>query len=197
MSVFFMQEVILKLIEQLNSSVFILLLVLIVVVYAVYKLGFWTHKFAEHDKKVDKLEGLAEQIITLKTKVDLIYQNTNPNSPVRSMSPLSLTQVGKNILDTIDGVQIFDKYKDALIQLLEACTLDNAYDIQKWAIHISKTQLEHMLNSEELFKIKEEAFKNGILVEDILGVFGLLLRDEELKRKKISLDEVDKHSPEL
>jgi len=42
--------------------------------------------------------------------------------------------------------------------------------------------------------IKQEAYSKGILVSDILSVFGVLLRNYILDSKKISISEVDKHS---
>ena len=68
-----MQEILLKLIEQLNGAVVVLLLILMACFWCIYKLGFWSHKFFEHDKKVDKLEGMSEKVVALTTKVDLIY----------------------------------------------------------------------------------------------------------------------------
>jgi len=41
-----------------------------------YKLGEWKNKFDTHDKRVEKIEGLAEKVIALTVKVDLIYQIT-------------------------------------------------------------------------------------------------------------------------
>ena len=77
-----MEALLLALIGKLNSSVFVLLLILIITCIVLYKLGYWAHKFAAHDKHVENIEGLARDVVSLTTKVDLIYQFVNPHSEV-------------------------------------------------------------------------------------------------------------------
>lgn len=90
-----MEALLLALIGKLNSSVFVLFLILIITCIVLYKLGYWTHKFAAHDKRVENIENLARDVVSLTTKVDLIYQFVNPHSPVKAASPISLTTVEK------------------------------------------------------------------------------------------------------
>jgi len=190
-----MTEVLLKLVEQLNSSVFMLFLILIVTGITVYKLGYWKNKFDTHDKRVEKIEGLAEKVTALTVKVDLIYQNTNPNAPLRAHSPVSLTPIGNEISKNIDADKIFKKYSNKLMGEVEKKSPNNAYDIQQSSILVAKSIMINMLEEVELVKIKQEAFDRGLLTEDIMSVFGVLLRNEILKHKGISLAEVDKNSP--
>ena len=42
--------------------------------------------------------------------------------------------------------------------------------------------------------IKNEAFTKGLLAEDILGIFGVLLRDHILQQRGIPVADVDKHA---
>ncbi len=60
----------------------------------------------------------------------------------------------------------------------------NAYDIQQSAVAIAKKDIEKQLNSEALLKIKDVAYKNGILVEDIMLMFGIFLMRSCLKEKR-------------
>lgn len=189
-----MQEIFLELIRQLNSSVLVLFLILVIVCIVLFKLGEWTNKFKTHDEKVEKLENMADQVISLTTKVDLIYQFTNPHSPIKSHSPLSFTSVGEAILKNIDANGIFEKYKSVLVLEVEKMVSDgNAYDIQQAALSVARSKMLGMLNEQELIKVKDEAFQQGLLIEDIMGVFGLILRNQILNPKGIPLAEVDKH----
>jgi hypothetical protein len=61
-----------KLIEQLNSSVFILLGISALVVFATYKLGGLMQKFTHHEDKLKGLSSLSEKVIKIETKIDLI-----------------------------------------------------------------------------------------------------------------------------
>ncbi len=78
-----MQEVFIKLIEQLNSGVFVLLGILVLAFYAVYKIGGWKQLFSTHNNRLEKVEKMSERIISIQTKVDQIYQYFNPNTTVK------------------------------------------------------------------------------------------------------------------
>lgn len=188
-----MQSVFLKLIEQLNSSVFILLLMLVAAGYVMHRLGRWQEKFCSHDSKMKGLDKLNNDFIELKTKVDLIYYNTNPNAMVRARSPLSFTPIGQQVVDKIDAKSIFEKYKDRLISAVEQTSPKNAYDIQQASLDISIKYLITLLDSSEVNTIKNEAYARGVLEQDILSLFGILLRDAILQQKGIPVNEVDIH----
>lgn len=86
----------------------------------------------------------------------MIYQNTNPNKTIQVHSPISLTSLGKDIKNKINGAGIFAKYKRKLCDFVEKTNIKNAYDIQT-----------------ESFK--DEAFYRGMIVEDVIAIFGVLL----------------------
>jgi hypothetical protein len=52
-----------------------------------------------------------------------------------------------------------------------------------------------VLNDIELLNAKEYAYSKGLRLEDLSSVLGVLLRNEILKSKGISVSEVDEHSP--
>lgn len=187
-----MSEVLLALISQLNSSVFVLFLILAIVCYVVYKLGTWTEKFKFHDDKMVKFDDMNEKIISLKTKIDLIYQFTNPNAPTKSQSPISLTPVGLKISENIGATNIFEKHKEKLLNAVDSKCPKTAYDIQFVSFEVAKNDMINFLDEQDLLVVKNEAYNRGILVEDVMGVFGVLLRNEILKIKGIPLAEVDK-----
>ena len=190
-----MESIALALIAQLNSSIVILFLILIIVCVLLFKLGYWTHKFNNHYKRVEKIEGLAEKVISISTKIDLIYQNVSPNSPLKSFSPISLTPVGKGITERIGADIILKKYEQKLVHEVERLKPNNAYDIQKISLDVAKTKMNKLLNEEELITIKTEAFNLGILEEDVMGIFGILLRNHILEQRNIPIADVDKHAP--
>ncbi len=207
-----MGAVLSKLIDQLNSSVFVLLGILACTGWALYKIGKWTAIFKHHDDKiikieslaekviimgtkVDKIEGLAERVVTVGTKVDLIYQIVNPNRVVSSMSPISLTEIGKQIVENIKANVILQKYIQKLAQEVELENPKNAYDIQLASMKVAKERMITFLTEEELAIIKQEAYNRGQLIEDIMSVFGVLLRNHVLNQKGLPISDVDKHAP--
>ena len=190
-----MTEVFLKLIEQLNSSVFFLIGLLFVMIWVVFRVGKLMEQFSHHKTKIDKVDSLSDRIIELTVKVDLIYQNTNPNKTVAAQSPVSITPNGKAIADKIHADQIFQKYIAQLSGFVEATNPKTAYDVQTAAMTIAKGKaMMNLLNAEEINAIKAEAYARGLLVEDIMAIFGVLLRDNILRQKGWSVAEVDKQT---
>jgi hypothetical protein len=190
-----MEAIFLRLIEELSSAVLILVLVLVALGYILVKIGEWKSTFHHLDEKVEKLGHLSNKVIELATKIDLIYLNTNPNAVIRAKSPLSLTEKGAQLIKEMKGKEIFEKYKEALIEKVQAQNSENAYDIQMAAMDVAKNELMNLLNPEEIDTLKNHAFNNGLIMEDVYSIFGIQLRDEILKKKAIPLAEVDKHAP--
>lgn len=189
-----MQAIILKLIEQLNSSVFVLLLILLISFRIVYKIGSWKEMFKNHKDRIDNVEKISDTVKELKTKIDLIYQYTNPNSPTKAASPVNLTPIGVDIVNKINASDIFKTHAIKLISLVEGKKPINAYDIQQLSFEVAKKEFINLLNEEQLKIVKEEAYNRGILVEDVLSVFGVLLRNKILENKNIPIADVDKHA---
>lgn len=186
-----------SLITQLNSSIFILLALLVLFVVGVWivasKLGGWAEKFKHQDERMGAVENIKETVVELRTKVDLIYQMVNPNSTVRSRSPLSLTPIGEEIAEKINAGKIFERIVTKLCNAVEEGNSKNAYDIQELAMSIAKNKIIALLNEDELKVIKQEAYDRGAILEDILAIFGILLRNHILQEKGLPISDVDKH----
>ncbi|MDR3405557.1 MAG: hypothetical protein P4L99_23885 [Chthoniobacter sp.] len=192
-----MHEVFFKLLDQLNSSVIVLLCILLLSYYGVHIITkLWT-KFSHHETKMEKVDGLSDRIIELKTKVDLIYQNTNPNRLTAAASPIAITPAGKLIAEKIGANDIFKKYLGRLSELVDEKGPKNAYDIQAVSMTVTKEKMMALLDANEINTIKAEAFAKGLLAEDIMGIFGVLLRDHILAHKGIAVAEVDTTQPSV
>ena len=212
-----MQAVFNALIAHLNSSVFVLLGILFVSFVAIFKigrlLGRWQEKFfnyenkmkdveVKYDKKIDKVESKIESVndavIELKTKVQLIYDNTNPRRTYAPGSPIGLTDFGKQIAEKIKAEEMFKCYSALLVDKVNAACPQktNAYDIQVESMNIAKKDLLNMVTTDEINLIKQTAFDASILVEDVMGILGVYLRDHILSLRGIPVLDVDKHDPD-
>jgi hypothetical protein len=193
-----MRDLFLKLLEQLNSAVFTLIAILFAVGWSIYKIGSWggkwSEKFKNQDSRIDKIENLSNTVVEIKTKIDLIYQYTSPHTTMRTHSPFSLTPIGEDIKKKINVDAMFSKYENELCNFVEKSKTKSAYDIQEESLKVVKKHLLNMLDEKELTAIKDEAFYRGILVEDILNIFGIMLRNCILTKKGIAIPEVDKHA---
>ena len=58
-----------------------------------------------------------------------------------------------------------------------------------------KIEMIKLLSEGELIKLKEAAFNHGILLEDLMSVFRVYLRNKILADKGIHISEVDENTP--
>ena len=89
-----MTEIFLKLSDQLNSSVFVLMALLVATGYALLKIGGWTERFSHLNQKIDGALSLEKTVIRLEQLTELIYNNTLKTPFIKSFSPIVLTHTG-------------------------------------------------------------------------------------------------------
>ncbi len=157
-----MEVIFTKLIDQLNSSVFVLLGILAASFWGVFRLAKLIEQFSHHKTKIEKVDALSDRIVELKVKVDLIYQNTNPNRTVAAASPIGITATGKEISAKINAEQILTKYIGSLSDLVEATCPKNAYDIQTASMAIAREKMMSLLNADEINAVKAIAYSKGL-----------------------------------
>lgn len=187
-----------QLVAQLNSAVFVLLIILAFSFILAVKIGGWLTSFKIDKERLSKFEARTEKFIEIATKVDLIYQYVNPNMPAKRSSPISLTDIGKEISTKIHADEIFARVKhEAKEYLVRSNREKNAYDIQIACIEWAKKDLLTKLVSDEIGLMKQIAFEKGILLEDVLVIFGVMMRDSIFKDMNIPLTKVDEHEPKM
>ena len=85
-----------------------------------------------------------------------------------------------------------EKYVGQLCDMVEETGPKNAYDVQTASMSVAKTKMMALLNADEINAIKAAAYSKGLLVEDIMSIFGVLLRDVVLRKKNFPVADVDK-----
>lgn len=190
-----MDAVISSLIAQLNSSVFILLVILLVIIWMTFQAGSLVERFRTHEQKLDEARGIQNEMISIRTKVDLIYQNTNPNALFRTQSPLGLTPRGEAVAKELAVSALLDKHYPQLHRAVDNESPKTAYDIQVASLKAAREQLAGMLEEKDLNAIKDQAFKTGALLDDMLVIFGIMLRNRILAERGIPLTQVDLSDP--
>jgi len=98
---------------------------------------------------------------------------------------ISITPVGKQISTKLNADAILAKYIDKLCAMVDDAAPKNAYDVQTASMMVAKEKMMNLLNADEINAVKGEAYARGLLAEDIIAIFGVLLRDEVLGRKKM------------
>ena len=168
------------------------MLILIAVLYIIYKVGQWEGKSVLHKERIDKVEGFRDMVVELGAKVDLILQYTKPKALLESKSPISLTERGVEISDAMSANTLFEKYKDELQKRVDEKEPETAYDIQEKSFSVVKSDFSELLNDEELSNLKQVAFNKGIELDEIIQIFGIILRDYILNIRDIPISDVDK-----
>ncbi|PIR92951.1 hypothetical protein COT99_03505 [Candidatus Falkowbacteria bacterium CG10_big_fil_rev_8_21_14_0_10_43_10] len=203
-----MWEVILKLIEQLNSSVFVLLLILIIAFLVCYKAGGIVNSFKsfkEDNKSVkDRIEDVKETLLSkidsvkdklsdIKSTTDLLY-NAHLQT-VKKESPVSLTELGKEIAKEISAEEKVNNYWSEIKNKIESHTPTNPYDVQQIAMEIAKECFKKIFSLGEQSKIKTISYEKGLNILQIYPIIGIFIRDRYLQEKNMGVDEIDKFDP--
>ena len=194
-----------SLIEQLNASVFVLLLMLIGFYYVVFKVAEWLGKSEEREsnttKTLNKLEAKIDILPELKGKIELIYNSTLPANKkmIESHSPIPLTKIGKEVAQKIKAEDIIDKGYINIKDTIKANHTDifnqNAYDIQEIIFTYFSDRIETHLKADKLNSIKTEAYNRGVIVEDLYKILAVIFRDKLLRELKKPVSDIDKYDP--
>ncbi len=191
-----MAEIFVRLSDQLNSSVFVLLVMLIAVGYGLLKIGGWAEKFLHLNQKIDGALSMEKTVIRLEQLTELIYSNTLKNPVVQAHSPISLTPTGSEGNESIGLDAVLTREFSKLSGLVEEKSPKNAYDIQVESMRVANEQFAKSLSESELNKAKAFAYAKGLRLEDLASILGVLLRNEILNAKNIPVSEVDDHTPQ-
>lgn len=193
-----MPDLLLKLAEQLNSSVFVLLVILVVAFWATFKLAKVISQHENFCKKQDNFDGtidtIKEDIHAIKAKVDIIY-NRNLDT-VQAHSPISISDTGQKIASALKLEDLVVQYWDKISEVIKQKNPSNPYDIQVVAMALASDVFEDFFSEEEKVRIKKYAFDNGRNLLEIYPIIGVLMRDKYLNDMGISVDEIDKHDPD-
>lgn len=183
------------LLQELNSSVFVLIIVLVAVFWCVYHLGGLMRHWQIRDDDLRKLrEDWNRDIPPIKARLDLVFQQLTPSSTIKSDSPVRLTATGEKISLALDAPKILEMHGEKLIHLIAANAPQNAYDMQQACFAVVERSLTGMLSDDTLNAAKNEAFQHGIPLDNVLAVVAVLLRDRLIKEKGWSLAAVDTHA---
>ncbi len=115
------------------------------------------------DKLTEKIDRIYERLLTLTSKT------------IGTGSPLTLTELGKEVAEDINAKEISDAVFNRVVKETEDYS---AYDIQNKCFDFVRKHWEVPSNIDH--QIKESAFKRGITKQDVLDVIAIVLRDQIL-----------------
>ena len=154
------------------------------------------NQFREFMREIrDEMREMRGEMREMRGEIKNIF-NRLPGEPVEKVtSPISLTDYGKELSQSINASEIADLQ---ITKVTAAVENFNAYQIQEYCFSFSKDDLLNELkaNHADLYdKIHEVAFEQGMDVEKLTRVIALELRDKILPTLNKPHAEIDQHSP--
>lgn len=183
-----MEIILSKLIDQLNSSVFTLLAILLVAFYAIYRLGGIVTSFTNFKDKHKDLDttigGVKDTLASIKATTDLLYQAHL--STLKSNSPLSLSPKGLEISRAIELENKVSDHWEEIKTLIQRTSPSTAYDVQTVAISEANKIFLNIFTEAEQNQMKMHAYRTGINILEIVPIIAILVRDRYLREAGIS-----------
>lgn len=160
----------------------------------------------EENKRItDKIENVSEKINSnideirrdiayLKGVNDIFKSNIDPYA--QSHSPISLTELGKEVAEEIGVSEMIERNWNAIVHDIDNnAEGKSAYDIQEYCIETSVIELEKFLLPEDMAKLKDYAYNKGKQIVAFSQIFAIMIRDKYMETKGIPIEEIDKTAP--
>ena len=125
-----------------------------------------------------KVKNLKTDMDNIKVDIKSILQLL-PSSAAKSKSPLTLTEMGKEIAKDLDA----DKAIAELVDKLNIPPNISPYNIQYMTEDKIHRDWRTLFSADQISKIENSAYENGISIYDVLKVYMLLTRDHILKKR--------------
>ena len=149
-------------------------------------------KMNEHDNAVARIETA---ITYLTKEIDTAMrayqqQNIKTDGFTQTRSPLSITEQGWDMVKRLGMEDMFNNNWKRINDLInENVKSTNAYDIDRFCVEQAVVFPDKFLSENEISILKEDAYKNGLLLTSYMKVVAVLSRDRYLKEHNISMEE--------
>lgn len=193
-------------IEHFGPAVFVMLAVIVGIIFV----SIWCYKILQKVKKVDDLpcekhrEKMNEHdssVVRIETSINYLtreidtamrafqQQNIHTDGFTQTSSPLSITERGREMVKRLRMDLMFENNWERIKSLIsENVDSRNAYDIDRFCLEQAVVFPEKFLSDDEISCLKEDAYKNGLLLTSYMKVMAVLSRDRYLKEAGIMME---------
>lgn len=147
-------------------------------------------------KAENNIDEIRRDMSYIKGSIDII-KGAPYNPLMQSNSPISLTELGKQVAKEIQADVLINDNWTRISKALEPLKGKNAYDIQQYCIVTADVESSLFFDDRTIDKVKSYAFNKGMPVQMYLRMLGLLIRDRFFKENDIPLNEVDNSDPNI
>lgn len=155
--------------------------------------GIHKEKMNDHDNAVIRIETSLKFLTKeLDNAINLMQKKTNLEGFTKTNSPLAITQSGYEMMERLGISKMFENNWARIKELIDNNVKSkNAYDINNFCIEQAVVFPEKFLNDEEIDKLKNDAYMNGITLSPYMKVIAVLSRDRYFKEEGISIVDID------
>lgn len=149
-------------------------------------------KMNEHDKAVGRIETAITYLTKEMDTAMRTFQQHNIKTDgfTQTKSPLSITKEGWNMVKRLRVEDMFNNNWSRINDLIsKEVESQNAYDIDRFCVEQSVVFPEKFLSEPEISLLKEDAYKNGLLLTSYMKVLAVMSRDRYLKEHNIIMSE--------
>jgi len=125
-----------------------------------------------------KVKNLKTDMDTVKEDIKSILQQL-PSPAAKSKSPLTLTEKGQKIAKALDADDVIAKLA-GVIHIPKDASPFNIQDMCQTAFF---SHWRELFTEDEISKIEDSAYENGVGIYDVLKVYAILMRDHILKKR--------------
>lgn len=144
-----------------------------------------------------KIDDIRKDISYLRGFTESI-QKTVTDGYTQRHSPVSLTKKGLAEVKQSGLDKMVDRNWSKICQTLDKETKSkNPYDIQSYCMENVFVSLDKFFTDEDVFYIKELAFKKGLALMTYTNMLAVLIRDKYFIQKGIDVKDVDRYDPSM
>ncbi len=143
----------------------------------------------------NEMTVMKDEMTAMKDRIDKIYEKLFDIELVKSKSPTQLATKGEKFAKELKAYELIKKHKSQFMKKIENIEKLNPYTIQQESKRVIYNYLRKMISDDDLLIIENKVFQEGILFDDILPVYSIILRDEILKDRGLGIKHIDKYDP--
>lgn len=178
----------------------ILFLVLVIIIFAVYKLGSIKEKVSAIDKTNDNIDTIKSNISELTWNVRHILSRLDAVEGANSAlaqrhSPIRLTEKWEQLLASTIKPYIDRSFNDIWEDYSDIQDISNPFDIEQFAKRIALDVYDKYTSENEKDKIKSAMFIDGATMSDLNLITWIYLRNKFFEIKWMKLEDLDTEKP--
>ena len=144
------------------------------------------------DEKFNKIAEQLKPLSKIDERVNILYKAKLNINLTQAQSPVQLTEQGEEIAKDLESYALIEKYKNEFKQKMNNIADLNPYRIQQECKRVIENYFKDIVEDSLIKSIENRAFNEGILFDDLLSIYIIILRNKILAEKGIEVKTIAK-----